>query len=148
MPRLMSFFHTQDQIRQRTKTVTRRRGKKWRELKPGDEFFACVKCQGLKKGEKVERLALLRCVGNTRERLIDVEKYGPEELAWEGFPDMTAAEFILFFAKEMNCGLKSEIQRIVFEYVRCACCDRAEEYNGYGSGPTIFTCPKNCGCHD
>ena len=29
------------------------------------------------------------------------------------------------------------------------CCGRAGEYNGYGSdGPTIFTCPKNCGCHD
>lgn len=35
---------------------------------------------------------------------------------------------------------------------RCApeapCCDRAEEYNGYGSGPTIFECPKSCMCHD
>lgn len=30
----------------------------------------------------------------------------------------------------------------------CGCCDRADEYNGFGSGPTIFTCPKGCGCHD
>jgi hypothetical protein len=29
------------------------------------------------------------------------------------------------------------------------CCDRAGEYNGYGSdGPTTFTCPKQCSCHD
>lgn len=29
------------------------------------------------------------------------------------------------------------------------CCDRAGEYNGFGSdGPTLFTCPKHCGCHD
>lgn len=28
------------------------------------------------------------------------------------------------------------------------CCDRAGEYNGYGSGPTKFTCPKHCCCHD
>jgi len=29
------------------------------------------------------------------------------------------------------------------------CCDRAGEYNGFGSdGPTIFTCPNHCGCHD
>lgn len=29
------------------------------------------------------------------------------------------------------------------------CCDRAGEYNGYGSdGPTLFTCPNHCGCHD
>lgn len=29
------------------------------------------------------------------------------------------------------------------------CCDRAGEYNGYGSdGPRTFTCPKGCSCHD
>jgi len=28
------------------------------------------------------------------------------------------------------------------------CCDRAGEYNGYASGPLIFTCPKRCSCHD
>lgn len=30
-----------------------------------------------------------------------------------------------------------------------ACCSRAGEYNGFGSdGPTSFTCPAACGCHD
>lgn len=28
------------------------------------------------------------------------------------------------------------------------CCDRAGEYNGFGSGPLKFTCPKHCSCHD
>jgi hypothetical protein len=29
------------------------------------------------------------------------------------------------------------------------CCDRAGEYNGFGSdGPPLFTCPKGCACHD
>jgi hypothetical protein len=29
------------------------------------------------------------------------------------------------------------------------CCDRAGEYNGYGSdGPLLFDCPKGCSCHD
>jgi hypothetical protein len=28
------------------------------------------------------------------------------------------------------------------------CCDRAGEYNGYGSGPLEFHCPKSCSCHD
>lgn len=28
------------------------------------------------------------------------------------------------------------------------CCDRADEYNGYASGPLTFTCPKHCPCHD
>lgn len=28
------------------------------------------------------------------------------------------------------------------------CCDRANEYNGFASGPLIFACPKGCPCHD
>ena len=29
------------------------------------------------------------------------------------------------------------------------CCDRAGQYNGYGSdGPLLFECPKHCSCHD
>jgi len=28
------------------------------------------------------------------------------------------------------------------------CCDRRGEYNGYGSGPLKFVCPKHCSCHD
>ncbi len=28
------------------------------------------------------------------------------------------------------------------------CCDRANEYNGFSSGPLLFICPKGCPCHD
>ncbi len=28
------------------------------------------------------------------------------------------------------------------------CCDRAGEYNGFASGPLLFTCPESCSCHD
>ena len=28
------------------------------------------------------------------------------------------------------------------------CCERADEYNGYGSGPVSFFCPHSCQCHD
>lgn len=29
------------------------------------------------------------------------------------------------------------------------CCDKAGQYNGYGSdGPTLFECPNDCSCHD
>ena len=31
----------------------------------------------------------------------------------------------------------------------CTCCERGDEYNGFGSdGPRLFTCPKSCPCHD
>jgi hypothetical protein len=34
-------------------------------------------------------------------------------------------------------------------YTGPRCCDRAGEYNGFGSdGPLAFTCPKHCSCHD
>ncbi len=34
-------------------------------------------------------------------------------------------------------------------YPRKKCCARAGEYNSFASdGPTTFTCPKNCACHD
>ena len=65
--RNMSFALTTEQIRARTKTVTRRLG--WEFLKPGDLVQAVVKCQGLKKGEKVEPLAELRIVAVRRESL-------------------------------------------------------------------------------
>lgn len=29
-----------------------------------------------------------------------------------------------------------------------SCCDRANEYNGFSSGPLLFTCPSHCCCHD
>lgn len=28
------------------------------------------------------------------------------------------------------------------------CCDRADEYNGFASGPLLFQCPRSCSCHD
>lgn len=30
----------------------------------------------------------------------------------------------------------------------CGCCERAGEYNGFGSGSLLFVCPKDCSCHD
>lgn len=31
---------------------------------------------------------------------------------------------------------------------KCQCCDRGDEYNGFSSGPTSFTCSAHCACHD
>lgn len=28
------------------------------------------------------------------------------------------------------------------------CCERRDEYNGFGTGPHTFECPKSCPCHD
>lgn len=67
MPRNMSFAMTTGQFKARTKTVTRRFG--WWFLKPGDVVRGVEKAMGLKKGEKVKALSLIRIVAARPEPL-------------------------------------------------------------------------------
>jgi hypothetical protein len=112
MPRNMSFSLTTEQIRNRTKTVTRRRG--WKFLKPGDLLNACVKCMGLKPGEQVEKLAVVRVVMVTQEEL---QVCTDSDAAREGFPKMTGAEFVEMFCRHMGGKPSQIVRRIEFEYV-------------------------------
>ena len=98
MPRLMSFALTERQLLDGSKTVTRRIG--WKFLKPGDEVVAVRKAMGLKKGEKVERLATLRIVSVRRERLYKCDNI---ETKLEGFPDLDCYEFVRMFLPSI-CG--------------------------------------------
>lgn len=110
--RNMSFAITTDQIRMRTKTVTRRMG--WRFLKPGDMICAVEKGMGLKKGEKVNRLANLIVTSVNAQRLCDIDQ---EDVAREGFPDMSVQEFItMFCASHKGCKPDSVVTRIEFDY--------------------------------
>jgi len=112
MPRNMSFMLTKEQIKNRTKTVTRRLG--WWFLKPGDILNACEKCQGLKKGEKVIRICQLIVVSTRKEPLVKITH---AECFREGFPGMKPSEFIQMFRREMKCNLRAEPNRIEFRYV-------------------------------
>lgn len=96
MPRLMSFAHTVEQIRARTKTVTRRLT--WQNLKSGERFWAVERLRGLKKGSHVKRLALLECVSNRREPIAAVLTASVAEISKEGFPAMGPGGFLLMFA--------------------------------------------------
>lgn len=119
MPRNISFALTADQIRNRSKTVTRRKG--WRFLQAGDVLNACVKCMGLKPGEQIERLGKIRVVSVRREPLIAIDSYdsfgGHIETAKEGFPTMTGEEFAEMFCAHMGGNIDQEVTRIEFEYV-------------------------------
>ena len=113
MPSNMSFSHTTEQIINRTKTVTRRLG--WRKLRPGCRVWAVKKAMGLRPGEKVERLALLEVVGNRREALLDVTD---EDVAREGFPEMSREDFIgLFLRINPTMTRFQRVSRIEFKYV-------------------------------
>lgn len=115
--RLMSFALTTEQIRARTKTVTRRRG--WLFAKPGDVVQPVVKAQGLKKGEHVEKIGgPIRFVAVDRVVLGDIS---PQDVYREGFPDHTPREFVALFKKANGGGLKDQVvTRIQFEYVESA----------------------------
>ena len=115
----LAFSMTTPQMRARTKFVTRRLGK---GPSPGQRFWAIVKGQGLKKGEKVERICELECVSNTPERidaLLDpyTATRNRREVDMEGFPEMSPADFVAFFCKGHHCREDQIINRIEFKYL-------------------------------
>lgn len=122
MPRNISFALTTEQFRNRTKTVTRRLG--WKFLKPGDVLCGCVKCMGLKPGERIERLGFIRVVSVRRERLSKMTSflsYGFQETTREGYPDGShkhfPSVFVDMFCSAMGCEPTDEVTRIEFEYL-------------------------------
>ena len=118
--RRMAFSHTAPQIVDRSKTVTRRTG--WRYLRPGDLIEAVEKSRGLKKGERVRVLGVLRVVSVRFEplsKLVTDARYAEDELPREGFPCWSRDDFIAMFLR-VN-ALKSTaviVTRVEFEYVQ------------------------------
>ena len=112
MPRNMSFSLTTEQVRNHTKTVTRRTG--WKFLKPGDIVNAVEKGQGLKKGEKIRKICKIRIVSVRSEPLSDITK---ADCIKEGFPEMSPVEFVLMFSIHNKVFARSPVNRIEFEYI-------------------------------
>lgn len=112
MPRNISFAMTTQQIKDRTKTVTRRYG--WLFLKPGDILNGVEKAMGLKKGEKIKRLCQIRVLSVRQEPLHAITQ---EDVIKEGFPHWTKAEFIQMIVDHYNVHPNELINRIEFEYV-------------------------------
>lgn len=112
--RNMSFMLTTEQVRNRTKTVTRRVG--WKFAKVGDIVQPVVKGQGLKKGEQVETIGgPIRFVSVRREPLWNITM---DECVREGFPTMEPTEFCEFFASTHRMrGPGEDVTRIEFEYL-------------------------------
>lgn len=113
--RNMSFSKTTEQVRARTKTVTRRFG--WWDLKPGTKLWAVEKSRGLKKGEKVVRICQIEVVRAWKEQVQDVQLY-PNDVELEGFPHLNAGEFIEILCGEISSDiLIREVNRIEFKYL-------------------------------
>lgn len=115
--RNMSFALTTAQVRNRTKTVTRRLG--WAFLKPGALLQPVVKCQGLKKSEQVEKIGgPIRVVSVRREPL---ERINSIDCVSEGFISYRPEMFIAMFCRHNRCTPTDIVTRIEFSYVEDAC---------------------------
>lgn len=108
----MSFALTTPQFLARTKTVTRRMG--WSFLRPGDLICGVEKAMGLKRGEKLNRLGVIRVISIRPEPLCDITA---EDVAKEGFPDWIPAQFINMLVEHYDIQRDQVFNRIEFEYV-------------------------------
>jgi hypothetical protein len=99
-------------VQTRTKSVTRRFG--WWFLEPGTEICAVKKSMGLKKGEKVEELAVIRVVSVRQEPLNAITK---ADVIREGFPGWTPQQFINMLVEHYKVDPQRMVNRIEFEYV-------------------------------
>ncbi len=128
MSRLMSVAFTEQAVRDRTKTVTRRKG--WWEdkngrriLKPGDTLTLCRKVMGRKKGEALVRICDVEVVSVIRCELGMV--HTPGELTSVGFPDLElwpgpyqgAHIFIERYFKPQGLGWCDTVTRIRWRYL-------------------------------
>lgn len=109
--RNMSFLLTVEQMKKRCKTVTRRLG--WDDLVAGDMVMACVKCQGLGRGGRIERIWPLEIVSVRCEML---NRVSSDECAREGFPALSAAQFVEMFCDHNGCRPTDLINRIEFRF--------------------------------
>ena len=110
--RLMSFALTRKQLLDGTKTVTRRAG--WKTLRVGTRLRAVNKSMGLRRGERPEVLAVIEIVSVRREPL---SKIDDADAAREGFPGLTAGEFVDFFTSKLGGDRDQELTRIEFKIV-------------------------------
>lgn len=112
MARNMSFALTTAQFKARTKTVTRRFG--WWFLKPGDIVRGVEKSMGLKQGEKIKPLGLVRIISIRSEPLDAITQ---DDVAKEGFPQWTPRQFVSMLVDHYGVFPSAIVNRIEFEYL-------------------------------
>jgi hypothetical protein len=112
MPRNMSFAMTTRQFIDQSKTVTRRFG--WGFLKPGDIVCGVKKAMGLKAGESIERLGLIRIISTRWEPLNQITA---DDVIREGFPDWSPDQFVDMLVRHYKIQPNKPVNRIEFEHL-------------------------------
>lgn len=109
--KLISFYATRDQVLNRTKDVTRRLG--WRTAQAGQIAMGVLKARGVAVQDR-ECLAMIQIVKVGRERLDTINQ---AEVAREGFPDWTPAQFVEMFCRLNHCDPTRAVTRLEFRYL-------------------------------
>lgn len=112
MARNMSFSLTTEQFKARTKTVTRRFG--WWFLKSGDVVRGVEKTMGLKPGEKIKPLGLVRILDTRPEPLDAITQ---ADVVKEGFLEWTPEQFVSMLVEHYGVSPSAKVNRIEFEYL-------------------------------
>jgi len=113
MPKNISFSMTTSQVKNQSKTVTRRQG--WKSLKAGTLLQPIIKGMGLKKGEKVKKIGgLIKVVSVTSVQICEISK---KDVINEGFPNFEPRQFIEMYCKANKVKPLDYCNRIVFEYI-------------------------------
>jgi hypothetical protein len=110
--RLMSVALTEEQVRSRAKTVTRRLG--WRYLRVGERVCLCRKVMGRRPGEPLVRITTVEIVDVRVEPLSAVTD---DDVAREGFCGKSAAWFVDFFTSHMRATADTAVTRIQWRYL-------------------------------
>lgn len=112
----MAVALTEDAVRRREKTVTRRVG--WWFLRPGDRLTLVRKSMGRRRAdgtvEPLVRLAEVEVVTVNREPLAAIPL---ADVAREGFPAWSTWHFIRFFCENMRVTPDTEVTRIEWRYL-------------------------------
>lgn len=117
----MGFQHSLAQVRNHSKTVTRRLG--WKFLTLADMLYACEKSMGLRKGEKkiiYETLQPICLRWEPLNRMIVNPEYGRQECIKEGFPHLSPKEFVdmvLKMHRAEKLTPESLIHRIEYKFI-------------------------------
>lgn len=114
MTKRMSCRLTQPQVRNRTKTCTRRDPATWVDTKPGHLITLIEQGQGLKLGQKQVVLDTVRCLQNYLEPLAMITQ---QDVIAEGFPDWTPEQFIEFYCREKGGEPVQMVRIIRWEYL-------------------------------
>lgn len=112
----MSVALTEDAVRERRKTVTRRLG--WATLKPGTHLTLCRKVMGRRRPDgsvgPLVRIAEVEVVDVRREPLDAITQ---DDVEREGFRSASPQWFVDFFCEAMRCTPATEVTRIEWRYI-------------------------------